>query len=131
MIKIYLDENLSPYVAQALNMLNKGYFMNVEVESTTTTYGKGEKDEVIIPSIGKKGAILITRDINILRTQLQFDLCKQYNLGAFFIKMPKGSQKHWDLVKLLISNWEEILKVSKKANKPFAYYITPKGVKRL
>lgn len=34
MIEIYLDENLSEYVADALNSLDKGYFQNITVSST-------------------------------------------------------------------------------------------------
>ena len=41
MIEIYLDENLSPNVADALNSLDKGYFQNVTVSSTKTQLAKG------------------------------------------------------------------------------------------
>ncbi len=54
MIEIYLDENLSEYVADALNSLDKGYFLHVTVSSTKTKFGKGVPDEMIIPSIGEK-----------------------------------------------------------------------------
>lgn len=84
MTEIYLDENLSEYVADALNSLNKGYFREVNVYSTKTKFGKGAKDEVIIPAIGKAKGILITKDINIHRKRLQFQLCQQYELGVFF-----------------------------------------------
>ncbi len=40
MIEIYLDENLSEYVADALNSLDKGYFQNVTVSSTKTNLAK-------------------------------------------------------------------------------------------
>ena len=81
MINIYLDENLSEHVAQALNFLNKGYFKNHLVYSTKEKFGKGVKDEKLIPGIGKKGDILITRDFNIHKTKLQYHLCQKYNLG--------------------------------------------------
>lgn len=57
MIEVYLDENLSEYVADALNSLNKGYFKEIIVRYTKTQFGKGETDEIIIPSIGKSGGI--------------------------------------------------------------------------
>lgn len=40
MTHIYLDENLSEYVASALNFLNKGYFRNIQVFSTKEKFGK-------------------------------------------------------------------------------------------
>jgi len=123
MIYIYLDENLSEYVADALNFLNKGYFKDVQVYSTKTKFGKGEKDEIIIPAIGNSNGIMITKDFNIHRTRLQYQLCEQYNIGIFFLKMPKGLDKHWEIVKLLINSWEEILDRIAKEKKPFGYEI--------
>jgi ribulose bisphosphate carboxylase small subunit len=58
---------------------------------------------VIIPVVGKEGGILITRDFNIYKTRLQFELCKQYKLGVFFLTLPKGQNKHWEMVKTLIA----------------------------
>ena len=127
MIEVYLDENLSEYVADALNSLNKGYFKEIIVRSTKTQFGKGETDEVIIPSIGKSGGVLITRDLNIQRTRLQYQLCKKYNLGTFFIKLPQGLNKHWEIVKLLISSWEEIIDKIKSEKRPFGYEIPMRG----
>jgi hypothetical protein len=64
-MKIYLDENLSEYVADALNLLSKGYFPNIEVLSTKKAFGRSVADEVSIPIIGREGSILITQDFNI------------------------------------------------------------------
>ena len=127
MTEIYLDENLSEYVADALNSLNKGYFKDIYVHSTKTKFGKGEVDEIIIPSIAKTGGILITRDLNIQRTRLQSQLCQQFNLGAFFIKLPKGMNKHWEIVKLLISSWEEIIEKLTSEKRPFSYEVPLRG----
>jgi hypothetical protein len=52
MTEIYLDENLSEYVTDAFNFLNKGYFQNIQVYSTKTKIGKEKPDEEIIPTIG-------------------------------------------------------------------------------
>ena len=127
MIEIYLDENLSEYVADALNSLNKGYFKEIYVHSTKTKFGKGAPDEIIIPSIGKSKGILITKDLNIHRTRLQNNLCRQFNIGAFFIKLPKGMDKHWEIVKLLISAWEELIDKINSEKRPFAYEIPLRG----
>ena len=126
-MKIYLDENLSKYVAEALNLLNKGYFPNIEVASTIDVFGRGAPDETLIPEIGNEGSMLITKDFNIKKTQLQFELCKRYNLGIFFITLPKNQDKHWDIVKLLIHNWEEIIQKAGRDKRPFAYRIKFKG----
>ena len=123
MTNIYLDENLSEYVAQGLNFLSKGHFRDIQVYSTKEKFGKGVKDEVIIPSIGKEEGILITKDINIHKTRFQFDLCKKYKIGVFFLTMPKNQDKHWEMIKVLISKWEEIIEKVIQDRKPFAYRI--------
>lgn len=123
MTNIYLDENLSEYVAQALNFLNKGYFRDIQVYSTKEKFGKGIADEIIIPSIGKEQGILITRDINIHKTRFQFELCKQHRIGIFFLTLPKNQNKHWEMVKTLIDKWEDIIGKTGSDKRPFAYRI--------
>jgi hypothetical protein len=130
MIEIYLDENLSEYVADALNSLNKGYFQSFTVSSTKTKFGKGVPDESIIPAVGKSGGILITKDVNINRTRMQYQLCEKYNLGVFFLKPAKGLDKHWEIVKMLINNWEEVIRIIGKEQLPFGYEIPTRGKMR-
>lgn len=127
MTEVFLDENLSEYVADALNSLNKGYFNDVIAHSTKIKFGKGQPDEVIIPSIGNQRGILITKDLNIHKRRLQYHLCEQYKIGIFFLKMQKGLDKHWEIVKLLINSWEEILEKMTKEKRPFGYEIPLRG----
>lgn len=127
MIEVYIDENLSEYVADAMNSLNKGYFKDVLVYSTKIKFGKGQPDEIIIPSIGSQNGILITKDLNIYKTRLQYQLCEQYKIGVFFLKMQKGLDRHWEIVKLLITSWEEILDKLVKEKRPFGYEIPLRG----
>lgn len=130
MREIFIDENLSEYVADALNSLSKGYFSNTIVLSTKTKFGKGEPDEVIIPAIGRQKGILITKDLNIHRTRLQYQLCKQYKIGVFFLKMQKGHDRHWEIVKLLVNAWEDIIDTIATENCPFGYEIPIRGKMR-
>lgn len=125
-MNIYLDENLSEHVADALNSLNRGYFAGVAVFSTISRFGRGEKDEEIIPGIGSESGVLITRDDKI-RTTLQFSLCKKHGLGAFFIALPKSLDRHWEMVKLLIYHWEEVVRKASAEPRPFAFRIRTRG----
>lgn len=124
---IYLDENLSPSVADALNSLSKGDFDDIKVNSTIQDFGKGIKDEVLIPKIGERKAILITRDINMNRIRVQSDLLKTHKLGVFFIDLPKGKCKHWDIVLLLINNWQDIIQLIRTKHTPYICTVKPKG----
>ena len=132
MTEIYLDENLSEYVADALDALNKGYFRDVNVYSTKLKFGKGVPDEAIIPAIGKTKGILITKDTSIHRKRMQYQLCERYKLGIFFLKPSKGMDRHWEIVKMLILNWEEIIRIISKETLPFGYEIPMRGrIRRL
>jgi len=126
-MEIFLDENLSEYVADALNSLNKGYFSDVQVYSTKIKFNRGVPDEELIPKVGNRNGILITQDITIHRTKLQYHLCSKYNLGLFFLTLPKNQARHWEIVKLLINNWEEVISKSESDRKPFAYRIRVRG----
>ncbi len=126
-MEIYIDENLSEYVADALNSLNKGYFKDIIVYSTKIKLGKGQPDEIIIPFIGSNNGVLITKDLNIHKTRFQYQLCKEYKIGIFFLKMQKGMDKHWEIVKLLINSWEDIFDIISKERKPFGYEIPVRG----
>jgi PIN like domain len=130
MTEIYLDENLSEYVADVLNSLNKGYFRDINVYSTKVKFGKGVPDEEIIPAIGKAKGILITKDTNINRKKIQYQLCEKYKLGVFFLKPSKGMDRHWEIVKMLIENWEGMINILKKENLPFGYEIPTRGKMR-
>lgn len=41
--------------------------------------------------------------------------------------MQKGLDKHWEIVKLLVKSWEEILDKISKDKRPFGYEIPIKG----
>ncbi len=126
MIEIYLDENLSEYVADALNSLNKG-LRNINVYSTKVKFGKGVPDEEIIPAIGKAKGILITKDTNIQRTKVQYQLCSKHKLGIFFLKPTKGLDTHWEIVKMLIINWQDIINIILTERLPYGYEIRTRG----
>jgi hypothetical protein len=124
---IYFDENLSHYWAQAFDLLSKVHFPTVSVKHTSESFGRGTPDEEIIPAIGRENSILITKDLNIQRTRLQSQLCEEHKLGAFFIKMPKGQDTSWEIVKVLANNWEYIVERIRKEKFPFAFRLRAVG----
>ncbi|MBP8822618.1 MAG: hypothetical protein KBH07_03105 [Flavobacteriales bacterium] len=125
---IYLDENLSEYVAQGLQLLSRAHYRDIEVLSTKQDkdLGPGVKDPDLIPIVAKKHGVLITKDIRI-RTTMLFQLCQQNKLGIFFLKMPSGKEAHWDIVRVLVEHWEEIVKHTRKEKRPFAFVVKPRG----
>ncbi|HZV67995.1 MAG TPA: hypothetical protein VFG10_00535 [Saprospiraceae bacterium] len=129
---IYLDENIAPTLAlgfhqlQFLQSQKKG--LTIYVRALENDFGKGCKDEAWIPIVGQNDNCVITQDINIQRTKAQWQLCQQNNVGIFFIKSSaKKGYSYWDMVKLLVNKWEEMVEIIRKQPKPFAYKISMKG----
>jgi hypothetical protein len=123
---IYIDENMPSALAEGLNILqgpeNSKVGSEIEVKSIKTTFGRGIKDEDWIPLAGKEEACVITQDYNIQRTRHQKVLCEQNNLGLFFLRPPsKTGFTYWQMVEILVKEWQQIVKTAIREKRPFAY----------
>ncbi|WP_340077156.1 hypothetical protein [Leptobacterium sp. I13] len=134
---VYIDENMSPYLARGFNILQKPENIKlnhtIEVKSIKDEFGKGIPDEEWIPLAGEKGACVITQDYNIRRIYHQNKLCEENKLGMFYFRPPaKNGFKYWDMLALLVKHWPQLCKILITQKKPFMYQITLRGgVKRL
>ena len=122
---IYIDENLSTQLAEGLNKLqqplNKKNGTDFSILSIKKEFGEGAKDEDWIPAAGNQGAIAITRDFKIQTTRHQFALCKEHNLGLFFLKDTSSHFGYWQMVQSIVNHWEEILSTIQKNSPPYAF----------
>lgn len=134
MTNIYIDENFSHHLADGFDIfqqhLNSKEKIQIKILSIKTAFGKGVKDEVWIPLVGKENGIVITQDLKIQTTRHQNELYKKHGLGVFFFKSPSGGYTFWDMVEQLVKRLPEIKKKSAD-NRPFAYRITPNKIERL
>ena len=129
---IYLDENMPPNLAKALDILqeslNNRNNTEIKVVSTIEAFGRGAKDEEWIPQAGMEEAVVITQDYNINRRKHQRELCEQFNIGMIYFRPPsKALFGYLSLVQLIIRHWEAIIKVAVKKTRPFAYKIMSRG----
>ena len=129
---IYIDENMSPYLSRGFNFLqmpeNAKLSDSVEIRSIRDDYGVGALDEDWIPDAGSKDSCIITQDFNIHRISHQKTLCEQFKLGMFYFRPPsKNGFLYWDMVKLMVKHWPEIIKVVSKQKRPFSYKITSRS----
>ena len=129
MIKVLFDENLSEYFAEGLNQLQYPLADDIEVTSIAKEFHKGIKDEDWIPKWGLQSGIFITQDVKIVTTKQQALLLERHNIGAFFLKPPKG-YRYWDKVELIIKYWPQIVKIIKTNKVPYTYIITPRKLER-
>lgn len=134
MTNIYIDENFPHHLADGFDIfqqhLNSKEKIQIKIISIKTAFGKGVKDEVWIPIVGKERGIVITQDLKIQTTRHQNELYKKHGLGVFFFKSPSGGYTFWDMVDQLVKRLPEIKKRSTD-NRPFAYRITPNKIERL
>jgi hypothetical protein len=131
---IYIDENMAPILAHGFNLLqsplNNKFKLEdpIEVKSIKEVFGEGAQDEDWIPIAGGERACIITQDYNIQRIRHQRDLCEKHGLGMFYFRPPsKTGFTYWEMVKLLVNHWEEIIKTASKKSRPFSYKITSKS----
>ncbi len=137
-MKIYLDENTSPYLCRGLqefqHSLNADRKDPVSIFSIREQFGTGAADEEWIPKVGKENGLAITHDINIPRTKHQRELCEKHGVGLIIIRPP--SKKHglpyWEQVQLLVKYWLDILKVATRKSGHYHYELKPKsGLKEM
>ncbi len=131
---IYIDENMPSVLAKGFNLLHEPENINLDsnkqiiVKSIIDVFDRGIKDEEWIPKLGKEKACVITQDYNIHRIKHQNQLCKKYHLGMFYFRPPsKKGFRYWDMVKLLVKHWPEIIKIVSQEKTPFAYKISSRG----
>jgi len=110
-MKFYVDENITPNIAQALAILqNPRSNENIEVFTIKDEFEKGTPDEEWIPKVAA-------------------ELYRQHGLGVVFFKPPKNGYQYWDLVEFYIKRWKVVKEEVKKLNKPFALVVTPRSAK--
>ena len=127
MMKIYIDENLSPHIAKGLDILEKPLGEGFEVLSIGEIFGRGAKDEDWLPQIGQENGVVITQDLNIQRSRQQRELYKKHNIGVFFLSAPsRNGFSYWEMVAHIVNRWQDIKKKSRKSLRPFAYRCTTK-----
>lgn len=124
--KIYIDENMPSQLAHGLHILqqpqNAKDGFEIEVLSIKEVFGQGTQDEDWIPKVGAENGIVITQDFRIQSQKHQRELYIESGVGILFLNPPSsGGFSYWDLVKKLISEWEDIKKIIKKNKTPFAF----------
>lgn len=125
-MKIFIDENLSPFIAKGINILEQQMGDGFEVLSIKDEFGKGSKDEDWIPEVGRQKGVVITQDKNIHRTKPQRDLFEKHGVGVFFISPPKRGYTYWQMVEILIEEWRDI-KSKCSTKRPFSFIHKPRS----
>lgn len=136
-MKIYFDENTSPYICRALQELQRSRNVElkdpIEVISIEEQFGRSAKDEDWIPLVGAERAMVITHDFNIMRTRHQRELCERFGVGLVIIRPPskKKGLGYWEQVQLLVKYWLDIVKVASRKSGHYHFELKPSGLKEM
>jgi len=131
-MKIYIDENMPPQLAEGLSVLEKPNNEGIEVYSILKEYGRGVSDEEWIPQVGRINGIVITQDHKMQRIKTQYHLLKSYKLGIFYLIPPgKKGYTYWEMVEKIVLNWLEIKNLVRKTKPPFAFRITSRKIEKI
>ncbi len=129
---IYVDENMSPFLARGFNILqqpeNVKLPVSIEIRSIKDEFGQGARDEDWIPIAGRSNSCVLTQDYNTYRIEHQRHLCETFGLGMFYFRPPsKNGFLYWDMIKLMVKHWPMIMRISTREARPFAYKVTSRG----
>jgi predicted nuclease of predicted toxin-antitoxin system len=130
-LRIYFDENFSPYLAKGLHSLQEGLRSeNVEVLSTKEVFGQGAEDAHIVSVVAQKHGSLITQDLDFRRLSQLAGLLSANKIGVFIFRPPrKFAYKYWEWVKWIVTCWPDIKEISIGEERPFIYQLTPRSKK--
>lgn len=104
---IYIDENISPHLARALDVLEQREHISkrCSVKCIQDNFSKGYKDNVLIPAMGDQEAVWITKDKDLLRRRAELKLILDFKIGIFILSPYWSKIKYWEQVIMLISVW--------------------------
>ena len=126
-MRIYFDENFSKQLVYGIGEFQKGRRSeDIEVIYIPDEFGRGSPDDEWIPKVAQRHGCVITQDINISRTPMLWDLCKENKIGVFFFRQPKRNKyTYWLWVEEVMKHWQEIKDSSKNIDRPFSCFFEP------
>ena len=130
-MRIFFDENLPEDVAEALNLLCKSRYPDIEIISTKKAFGCGISDEDLIPLIANEKGILVSFDKGFTRKAVNYTQCTEQKVSIISVQLPKGLNCYWEIVKTLIKYWEKIMQEINSLTPPYCLKVTPRSLTRL
>jgi hypothetical protein len=125
-VKVFLDANLSPYLAHALNALLEPE--GDRVEHLTDRFARNTEDHDWIAALAAEGEwVVISGDVRIYRNRLEREAWRRSLLTVFFLapqwSKARNIEKAWRLLRWWLRIREQVALVAPPAafELPFAY----------
>ena len=122
-MRFFFDNQLSPYLAEAIGALSKP--AKDEVAHLRSKFPQNTKDTEWIPALAKEGGwIVISGDLNIIRTRAEKPIWKEAKLTGFFLKAGWIEITPWEQAAKLVRVWPLIIQQAGIAA-PGSTYLVP------
>lgn len=119
-MKLALDENLPPKVAQALTLLD------FPVLHLTDQLSRGTQDETLFSEAAQRDWILVTRDATMWRKRAQQKALLQAGIGVFVL-VSSAAHSPADLMGLLLRRLPEMVELATRTRRPFVFRVPDRG----
>jgi hypothetical protein len=127
------DENVPYKFVQGLTLIEESNHkspIRVKLSHPKLIGNEGSSDEQQIEIAGRHDGIILSFDKDFKHIKSYYPLYREYNVGVVFLKLSKEESNYWGIVKLVINRWEEIKRLLKDHEKPFAYQVSRNGIQR-
>jgi len=119
-VKLALDENLPPKVAQALALLD------FPVTHVLEHLARGTTDEDLFAEAAKRDWVLVTRDAKMWRKRGQQEALRQAGIGVFVL-VSSAAHSPSDLMALLLKRIDEMVGLAEHTKRPFVMRVPDRG----
>lgn len=120
-MRFFLDNNLPPSLAQALDSLSRP--LGHQVLHLAEKFTRATPDHEWIASLAHEGDwVLITQD-RLKKNDMEKRALRESNLTAFFLKKGWSDQKYWDKAWRLVRWWPLIIDQADRVQPGATFYV--------
>lgn len=120
-MKFIFDENISVNIARALKLLR------LPVLNVQDQYGKGTRDEVLLPSVGQRQLIFVTWDGGIRAEPAQRLILEVNGVTAVFMHTGLLHEGFHKQALWFLKNWEKMVAALEGAPPGASFRATTRG----
>lgn len=127
------DENVPYKFVQGLILIEESNHkspIKVKLSHPRLINNEGASDEEQIHMAGKNDGAIISFDKDFKHIKSYYPLYKKHKVGIIFLKLSKEESNYWGIVKLVINKWEDLKRLLKDHERPFAYQVSKSGIQR-
>lgn len=124
-MRVFFDEDLGTGVPRALIAVRAPA---EEIQYPAVSHArvkKGTPDSQWIPWAGANGWLVVSQDLRMLATPVEFELLRDHRVGIVIIT--SGNLPAHTVLRLLLNRWDWLNQVDSHVQRPFAFLLSPAG----